>query len=222
MTGTCGAWRCHRYSVRSIRIDEGRSVSPVWYSRDGASAAGWAVTARESDEHASGAVVEAATSDAPVVWRSLAAARALIRVETPELADAPPLWFVHVDEPRAVPRATNLVAFEGDDVPVGHVIDHYRFASLGVPSERQVGAIRWLVDTATVHQIFVDPERRRAHTGSALIYAADALHQSKGWRGALHSDGRRTDLGQFFVAAQRHPERFAARTEVMPPMDPTG
>jgi hypothetical protein len=56
---------------------------------------------------------------------------------------------------------------------------------------------------------------------SALIYAASAYHQLHGWAGRLHSDGRRTSMGQQLVAGLRHPDRIAPLSTLMPPMDPT-
>jgi hypothetical protein len=55
---------------------------------------------------------------------------------------------------------------------------------------------------------------------TALIYAASAYHQLHGWPGRLHSDGRRTAMGEQLAAGIRHPSRIAALDHLLPPMDP--
>ena len=57
---------------------------------------------------------------------------------------------------------------------------------------------------------------------TAVIYAASAYHQLHGWPGRLHSDGRRTTLGEQLVAGLRHPDRIAPLETLMPPMDEGG
>jgi GNAT superfamily N-acetyltransferase len=136
------------------------------------------------------------------------------------LDDAPPLWFVAVDEPRASPAAANLVAYADPVLPPGTIVTKYRYGGLGVPNDRQVGAVRWYVDGGTVHQLFVQKEWRRRRVASALLYTADAVHQSHGWPGHLHGDGKRTVLGHLLVESFRHPQRIALLDEVMAPMDP--
>jgi hypothetical protein len=41
-----------------------------------------------------------------------------------------------------------------------------------------------------------------------------------GWLGRLHSDGRRTALGEELVAGLRHPDRIAPLAYRMDPLDP--
>lgn len=146
----------------------------------------------------------------------------LLRVELPPTAapGAPALWFVHVDEPRSTPPGTNLVAFATEHFPPGAIVSKYTFATLGVENDLQAGAVRWYPSTAIVHQIFVSADWRRRSVATVLLHAADAFHQSNGWPGFLHSDGRRTALGQQFVTGVRYPQRFAPLQETMPPMDP--
>jgi len=196
----------------------------VFYVRDQELPDGrWAVSAYGNDGFAEGEIVDGAlAAGSHLVWRTSQSDRGIVRIErgAGEVDGAPDLWFVHVDEPKASPRATNLVGFATDHFEPGTVITRYQFASLGLSNDQQVGAIRWYRDIAVVHQLFVADNWRRRRAGSALIYAADAFHQSMGWPGALTSDGRRTDLGEHFVAAQRYPARFPSRTETMPPMDP--
>lgn len=201
--------------------------SNVWYIRDGQLDSGnWRVSAYRGPEHPDGTVVAypelGETAGAALIWRSEPSERGIVRVRVPleEVPDAPPLWFVHVDEPKASPSATNLVAFRTDDFEPGTIISRYTFATAGVHNDKQAGAVRWYRDSAIVHQVFVSREWRRQHVGSSLLYAADALHQSLGWEGHLHSDGRRTTLGQQFIASIRYPGRFAPLEQVMPPMDP--
>jgi len=199
-------------------------MDAVVYVRESALAESrWAVSAYRTALYDDGAVVDNPewSTVPPLVWKTVASDRGLLRIEVgpDEIPDAPNVWFVHVDEPKASPRATNLVAFATDHFPAGTVVTKYQFASLSVSNDDQVGAIRWYPTIATVHQVYVAQGWRRRKAGSALIYAADAVHQSLGWPGRLHSDGRRTDLGEQFMAAQRYPARFAARTETTPSMD---
>jgi GNAT superfamily N-acetyltransferase len=199
-------------------------MSNVWYLRE--SRIGddlWKVTAFVSDAHPDGAVVTGGVLDeAPVLWRSHESERGMVRIDVDPAGapGAPPLWFVIVDEPRASPRATNLVAFGTDHFARGTVVSKYVFATLGLHSDAQAGAIRWFPDDAVVHQVFVSPDWRRRHVGSQILHVADAFHQASGWPGHLTGDGRRTELGKQFLAAQRHPARFAPVTETMRPMDP--
>ncbi|MDH6181534.1 GNAT superfamily N-acetyltransferase [Microbacteriaceae bacterium SG_E_30_P1] len=182
----------------------------------------WRVRAYEDDSIADGTIAEAEGIDGAALWSVVEASPGLARVEiAPDaLPEHPPLWFVWVDEPRASPAATNLVAFSHERFVPGTIVSHFTFATAGVSNDDQVGAVRWYPDGGLVHQIFVKPEWRRWFVASALLFAADAFHQAKGWSGALHGDGRRTDLGQLFAAALRYPQRITALTDQMPSMDP--
>jgi len=136
------------------------------------------------------------------------------------LAEPPPLWFVHVDEPRATPPAANLVAFADPVLPPGTLVTKFQFGSLGVPNDRQVGAVRWYHDGGKVHQVFVAKEWRRQHVASTILLTAGALHQAHGWPGYIHGDGRRTVLGQLLIQSFGGSKRIAILDETMPPMDP--
>ena len=158
----------------------------------------------------------------PLVFSTHESVRGILDFSIAEFATplAPPLWFVSVDESRATPRATNLVAFADDSLPPGTIISRYQFASLGVHNSLQAGAVRWYPDGGLVHQIFVAEQWRRHHVGTHLLYAAEAFHQSNGWAGKLNGDGRRTQLGEQLIAGlASYPERFLPLVQTMPPMD---
>ena len=144
---------------------------------------------------------------------------ARVAVSDAVVAGAPPMWFCWVDEPKATPAAVNLVAYADERVPAGTIITNMQFASMMNTHDGQVGAIRWYPADGRIHQIYVAPERRRENIGSMLIYAAGAFHQANGWPGRLHGDGRRTELGERFVAGLRHGQRVADLTEPQPRMD---
>jgi hypothetical protein len=130
------------------------------------------------------------------------------------------MWFVALPELGLSRPAMTLVGYAHDVLPVGVVVPDATFFSLPVRNRDQVGAIRWWRDEAVVDQVYVSGTWRRRHVATALIYAASAYHQLHGWPGRLHSDGRRTSLGEQLVAGLRHPARIAVLDEVMPPMDP--
>lgn len=113
-----------------------------------------------------------------------------------------------------------LVAFTTDHLPDGTVESDAAFVTMPVKSSEQAAAIRWWADTAVVDEIYVQAEHRRSHLGSKLIYTASGYHQHQGWPNRLHSDGRRTDLGQRFVVGLRHPTRIAPWKYRAAPMDP--
>lgn len=102
------------------------------------------------------------------------------------------------------PRIT-LVLFCSDHMPDGTVVTEETFVSIPLRSAAQAAAIRWWSDTAIVDEIFVQPDFLRSQLGSKLIYTASGYHQHRGWPDRLHSDGRRTDLGQQFAVGLRHP-----------------
>jgi hypothetical protein len=130
------------------------------------------------------------------------------------------LWMVFVDEAKAQPPAASLVLFAGDEHPIGTVVSRYSFATMGVPNENQIGAIRWYKDSGLIHQIFIDPRYRQLQLATYLMYCASAFHHSNGWPGMIHGDGRRTKLGEALATATAYPERYLPLQEEMPPMDP--
>jgi GNAT superfamily N-acetyltransferase len=108
--------------------------------------------------------------------------RGLLWIGVSELIapEAPDLWYVRVDEPKANPPAVNLVAFMGDARPAGTVINNYQFASMDINSDTQAAAVRRYPRDGLVHQVYVSPQWRRLQVGTKLLYAAGALHQSMG------------------------------------------
>lgn len=130
------------------------------------------------------------------------------------------IWMVLVDEPKATPRAVNLVMFAGDQKPLGTIVSRYAFATMGVTNDQQLGAVRWYPDGGTVHQVFVDPRYRQLQLATYLVYAASAFHHSNGWTGIVHGDGRRTKLGDAMAEASAFPYRYRPLEQEMPPMDP--
>jgi GNAT superfamily N-acetyltransferase len=205
---------------------DSRNAGPgVWYLVRGVLDSRLAlITAYADARHPDGHRSDAPSADAtesPFVWRTHQTDTGLLRIEVPDSSapGAPALWFVFVDEPSVRPAAANLVAFATDHFPPGTVVSKFRFATTGVPNEAQAGAVRWYRN-GLVHQVFVSESWRRRHVGTVLLHAADAYHQASGWPGHLHGDGRRTRLGERFLATLRHPQRFAPLSDVMPPMDP--
>lgn len=152
----------------------------------------------------------------PVTERS-----ALMRITFSATAvpGAPELWFCLVEEPTATPPAANVVAYADNRQPPGTVVSAMQFSSMMNTFDGQVGAVRWYTEGGLVHQVYVAPERRRENIGSAIIYAAGAVHRAYEWQGLLHADGRRTTLGERFTAGLRHPQRVAQHDQVMPDMD---
>lgn len=204
----------------------------LWYRRGSVIGKGLVdVSSHLNDLHTDGEVVDMVDepSQSDKVWHASESAVGLanISIEARAIPGAPAVWFVYVPEPQATPAAANLVAYRVDSLspelalPVGTVISANRFPVLGVPNDSQVAAIRWYPRDGLIHQVFVKPEARRQSLGTVMIYAASAFHQANSWPGRLHGDGRRTDLGDKFVAGLRHPQRYAPLTEVQPPMDPS-
>ncbi len=199
----------------------------AWYHREGALPGGrWQVRCLFSDDHPDGTVVEQPgdTEGRFEIWRADLddEGRPRILVNPDAVPGAPAMWFVALPEARAPRPAMALVGFDKDAVPVGSVINDPTFFHLPISNDDQVGAIRWWSQEAVVDQVFVGDAYRRRHVASALIYAASAYHQLHGWPGRLHSDGRRTSMGQELVAGLRHPDRIAPLSNLMPPMDPDG
>lgn len=196
----------------------------AWYERRGPlPGARWSVRCWFGGDHPDGEVVAdpGDTSGLFELWRADLddERRPRLWVNPEAVPDAPALWFVGLPEP-GPRRAMTLVGFDHPAVPPGVVINDATFFHLPVANDQQAGAIRWWPEEAVVDQVFVGDAYRRRHVATAVIYAASAYHQLHGWPGRLHSDGRRTTLGQSLVAGLRHPDRIAPLTEEMPPMDP--
>jgi GNAT superfamily N-acetyltransferase len=181
----------------------------------------WATTARMTDAGIDGGYDQEADVGWPILWQTFPSERGILRVDVaPVVApEAPAVWFVLIHEPKAEPAATNLVGFVGDALPPGTVVGRYQFATMGVRSEEQVAAVRWYPRDGLVHQVYVAPAWRRQQLGSLILYTAGAVHQSMGWSGKLHSDGRRTTAGDALTSNILHPVRIAPLSESMPDMD---
>lgn len=198
--------------------------SGLWYRRLQKLESGlWLVEARDGSSYPDGSVHEASitTGDEAVIWRTVETDHGLLRLEYPHdiVPDAPHLWFVEIADPRATPiPSTHLVAFATDHLPNGTVISKYAFATLGVHSNTQAGAVNWHTN-GLVRQVYVTPSMRRQFVGTALLRAADAWHQARGVPGRVHGDGRRTELGEALVATTVHPQRYKPLSETMPAMD---
>lgn len=145
----------------------------------------------------------------------------LLRINPDLVERAPTTWFVASQQLRDDPATVTLVAFATDDLPEGTVIDNAEFMALAVRSSDQVAAVQWGPRTAIIYQVFVQPQWRRRQLATKMVYAASAYHQAHGWSGPIRSDGRRTDLGEEFTAAFRHPDRIAPWQERAEPMDPS-
>jgi GNAT superfamily N-acetyltransferase len=159
--------------------------------------------------------------DAQLLWESGSDDRGFLHVSV-NRAFAPAcgdVWFVSVPARGAGPRLHNLVAFDTGDLPDGTIIDDPTFSMMSVRSDDQAGAIQWDADTGNVVQLFVQPAKRRADIGTVLIYTASAWHQSHGWPGRLHNDGKRTLMGEAFAVSLIHGQRIERWREVSPPMD---
>jgi hypothetical protein len=197
----------------------------AWYHRQTRLPDGrWQVRCLFSDDHPDGTVVDypGDTAGQFEIWRADLddEGRPRVLVNPDAVPDAPAMWFVSLPEPTAERPAMTLVGFDQELIPAGSVINDATFFHLPISNDDQVGAIRWWTKEAIVDQVFVGDRWRRRHVASALIYAASAYHQLHGWPGRLHSDGRRTSMGQQLVAGLRHPDRIAPLSALMPPMDP--
>jgi GNAT superfamily N-acetyltransferase len=199
----------------------------AWYHREASLPDGrWKVRCLFSDDHPDGAVVDRRgdLSGRFEIWRADVddQGRPRVLVNPDAAPGAPAMWFVVLPEAPAPRPAMTLVGYADRTLPAGTVITDAVFFHLPVRNDDQVGAIRWWHEDAVVDQVYVGPAWRRSHVASALIYAASAYHQLHGWPGRLHSDGRRTSLGEQLVAGLRHPDRIAPLSKLMPPMDPDG
>jgi GNAT superfamily N-acetyltransferase len=181
----------------------------------------WEVRCWLTDDFPDGTEVDAPSEHWIPAWTVTESSRALARVATAgfDTSNVDNVWFVSVDEPKAAPAATNLVAFVGDQLAPGTIVSRYTFATMGVPNNLQAAAVRWYPATGLVHQIYVAPQWRRHQIGTRLLYTANAFNVAKNWPGHLHGDGRRTELGEFLALASLFPERIAPLETRMPPMD---
>jgi len=206
-------------------IDPPEPGTPAWYVRE---------KALDRDRWQIRCVVDATHDDAAVVagpiathgsyepWRADVDSngRSVIGLNPAGLVGAPPIWFVVLPELDIPTPAMSLVGFATDHVPEGTVLTDPEFFSLPVPSNAQVGAIRWWHLEGIVDQVFIPENWRQRRLGTAMTYAANAFQVHNGWPGNLRSDSRRTELGKYLDAGTQFPNRFAPIEEVSPPMDP--
>jgi hypothetical protein len=219
-----------RSTGRSTPGGRPQSAGPTnaWYHREAFDDATrtWRVSCYLSDRFPDGEVAAVHGPDdldgAFRLWHAATDVdgRPQLQISEQVAPEAPAVWFVGVPHRDHDPPSFDLVAFRTHHVPMGTVIDNPAFMALPVRTDEQVGAIRWFPSTAVVDQVFVVEGLRRSGLATTLVYAASAYHQMQGWPGRLHSDGRRTELGQRFVAGLRHPDRIAPWTGYSRPMDP--
>jgi GNAT superfamily N-acetyltransferase len=201
------------------------SGTPAWYVRGAALPGGkFQVRCIIDEAQADGVVLDDPVEDHGMFlqWRAGLDGSGRPRMQISPLAvpGAPQMWFVDVTELDAEPPARSLVGFASGHLPSGTVVSNAIFFSMPVTSDQQAGAVRWWFEDGVVDQVYVAPEWRRRGVASLLLYTADAYHQFNGWPQSVHSDGRRTALGEALVAGLRFPERIAQLTEQMLPMDP--
>ena len=199
--------------------------TPAWYVREAALPGGrFQVRCIIDDAQSDGVVLEDPIDDKGMFlqWRAELDDKGRPRLSISPLAvpGTPELWFVDVPELEANPPARSLVGFATDHLPAGTVVSNATFFSMPVKSDQQAGAVRWWFEDGVVDQVYVAPEWRRRGVASRILYSADAYHQFNGWPQSVHSDGRRTALGEALVAGLRFPDRIAQLTDEMLPMDP--
>jgi GNAT superfamily N-acetyltransferase len=177
------------------------------------------MTSYASERYADGTVLEAADlrEGDEFRWEATFDPRSG-QLLTVMVGSGPPMWFVEDALPGDPPEMA-LIAFGTDNFPAGMVISNDEFEGMPVSSDQQIGAIKWWPHNGQIHEIYVQPARRREGVGRGLIHAAGA-HQVTGGRPLLWSSGERTDLGEEFAQSQGGPYRVAPRTRVMPPMTP--
>ena len=198
---------------------------PAWYERGEARPGGrWQVRSWVGGDHADGAVVDDAgdTSGLFEIWRADLdeQGRPRLWLNPRAVPDTPPMWFVGIPELTGPRPAMALVGYSDPCVPAGTVVTDGSFFHLPVRNSDQLGALRWWRDEAVVDQVFIAAQWRRHRVAFAMIFAASAYHQLMGWPGRLHSDGRRTALGERLVTGLRRGDLPAPLTTLMPPMDP--
>jgi GNAT superfamily N-acetyltransferase len=192
----------------------------TWYVRSEAEGR-VSVCAHRGAGFASGETVDpgaAAALDAELVYEAVVGPDGALHVRVPALAGAAPVWFaLHVGES----DAADLVALVAPGPPSGTVVDADALDRLGVTREDHAAVLRWKRDSGIIDRIYVQPAHRRRGIGSLLVHVADAVHQVRGWPGAIGADGRRTELGERFADRFEHPERVAERTTRVPSFDLT-
>jgi hypothetical protein len=161
-------------------------------------------------------------ADAPEIWHTDVDAdgRLVITVNDWAAEGAPDCWYVSMISTGPDRPTATVVAYPSAHFAPGTVITDREFFGAPVHNDEQIAALRWYRSEAVVEQVYVTPALRRRHMATKIIYAASAYHQAGGWNGRLHSDGRRTDLGEQLVVGLRHGVRIAPLEHRMAPMDP--
>jgi GNAT superfamily N-acetyltransferase len=156
----------------------------------------------------------------PSLWhaRYEPATGRLLSVQVPGNANR--MWYVEVGEPDGAPPAVNLVAYETRHFPADMVVDAAIFRPLAIRSEEQLGAIRWWPGTGQIHQVYVQPLRRRQGIATALLYAAAAHLMVSGSPRGLWASGDRTQLGEALAHGLPHPQRVRVHRRLAAPMTP--
>jgi hypothetical protein len=198
--------------------------TPAWYERTGEFPNGrWHVQCLVDETHPDGQVVDnpGDTSELFRLWTVTATAddHPLLWVNPLSVPDAAASWFVVLEDRNANEPTASLVAFTTDHLPLGTVISDPEFFHLPVPNNEQVAAVRWWTQSGAVDQVYVAEHRRGSDQARAIVYAASAYHQHRGWPGRIHIDGRRTAAGQQALSARRHPTRVAPLEKLLAPMD---
>lgn len=136
-------------------------------------------------------------------------------------AAGPHIWCVALDISRRFGDDTySLVAFNDGRLPKDTIVDEMHFPTLGVDNSTQVAAVVWSTTNGLISQLYVNKEQRRNKLGKKISSLAGAYHYSRGWDGLMHSDGRRTALGEAYVGHMRRQYLIAPHSELNPPMDP--
>lgn len=220
-----------------------RGRTGVWWLRS-ASSGTVTVHAVTGDERADGAVVDAGSLapgrvvHGPRVARGSMHAESLqvVRVEVfgDPVAGAPGLVAVETVRRDVTPPTVEIVAFLHDDavgraaarglrpVAVGTMLTAADMHRLGLTSADQVAAVRWVVGTGEVLELYVDPGFRRRRVAASLFFMAEACAVARGWP-TLHAGPVRTAMGEALVRGWRWGvERYPRLRAVAPPMTPSG
>ena len=199
-----------------MTVEAEGSSAPIWYRETGTTSTGLRLAeAWTSDEHRDGGYTTSKPRAASLVWRTTATDHGLLHVNIPpeRAPDVPPLWYVPLDETRGDSPSCALVGYLDDGIPPGTVVSTHTFATLGVPSDAQVGMVRWR-RTGLVVELYVAREHRMRDIGLSLVHAAGAWHQANRWPGFIYADPAAAPPGSLAPVLRRHPSR--ARGDPVP------
>jgi hypothetical protein len=135
------------------------------------------------------------------------------------LPDAPPLWWVLVEEHHGLVPTISLIAYADARYPDGTVLttDQYR-AEVGA-SRPQAGAIRWGKGDPKLEQIYTAPDYRRRRMSIKMIHTADIINEAAGWGGYLYGGEELTSDGQQLAAAWSGSQRLREQSVQASPME---